>query len=1618
MTPTALDQKNAVAGDVAIVGMACLFPSAATLGTYWENIVFKRCAIGDPPEDWEAERYFDKNSKDNDRTYCKKGGYLGDLAHFNPLEFGVMPSSLDGGEPDHYLALKLARDALVDAGYTEKTVNPERTEVIVGRGTYINRGVTNSFQHTVVVDQTLEILQEVCPGLTDKNLQQIKEKLKKNLPPFNAETVQSLVPNILTGRIANRLNFMGPNYLVDAACASSLIAVEHGIRDLRAGKCDVALVGGVNASLPPTMLVIFSQIEVLSRKQQLIPFDESADGTMLGEGLGFVVLKRKGDAERDGDRIYAILKSVGVSSDGRAIGLLAPRVEGEALAIKHAYDEACLSPGTIELIEAHGTGTSVGDVAEIKALRKIFGEGNGGRPNCALGTVKSMIGHLIPASGIASIIKTALALYHKVLPPTICERPNPSLELDKTSFYINTETRPWIHGNRDYPRRAGVNAFGFGGINAHAILEEYTASNESCAESFCTTWENEVFLFQGQSRHDLINEMSMIRDYVQANPDIHIKDLAYSLNIRDVGSSCKLAIIAGSGDVLSKKINNVIKRLKDPSCKRIRVRSGIYFFDEPLGNKDKVAFLFPGEGSQYINMLSDLCIHFPEVRAIFDLVDRAFVDHKRGYLPSHSVYPLPLDQDKSAERFWAMDSAAESVFAANMAMLAIMKCLEIKPDVLLGHSTGEYSAILASGMLDVEKQEQFIDFVLGVNKVFEDLAEKDQIAEGVLLSVGAASSDLINEIVEQGNGSLYITMDNCPQQTILCGPDEVIAKAEGILRKSGAILERLPFSRAYHTPLFKPICTALLHYFKDLKINAPAIKIYSCASVQPYPDDADEIRELATSQWARKVCFTDSIKSLYEDGVRIFLEVGPKGNLISFVDNILQKKTYLAIASNLKRRSGITQLNHLVGLLAAQHIHVNPSFLYKHRQPVRLPFDSANKEQVSSKKLKKSVKIDLTLPRLQLKDFSGMQQIMPDNKEKCDTSFQAHASPLKLNCDTKSQVMLEYLHNMKEFLNSQNDVTQAYLEREKNILKDGEATGVLSKDNLPFIREILSFVPGQHVECLCELSSREDVFLLDHTLGATVSAFDKTITALPIVPLTFSMEIMGEAASLLMDGKKLIGMREVRAYRWIGLDKGGKALKIHAQEMPSNGEVKVAIYNQKEDNHGKEKPVLPIIEGTMIFADDYPDIPPAEMFSLANVRKSKWKRAELYSGFMFHGPSLQGVHSMDSCGDNGATATLAAMPVKNLFSSVSKPEFFSDPVMLDAAGQVIAYWTSDCLKKAYHIFPFRLEALWMYGSRLQEPERAHCRAKIELIDDTRVRSDIDIVDSEGKLRMRMLGWWDRRFDQPDDFFKLRVHPQFEMLSVRWEENSENAGIDEHVSFRIIKAFSTEFLTAHDRIWLRVLAHLVLSRKERNYFYGMGGADKRRIEWLLGRTAAKDAVRQYLKKNERIDVFPADIEIGTDNSGKPVITSINGQGPRPELSISISHSAGVAFAGAGKSRHGIGLGVDIEVDSALAENFEQTAFSKEERELLSDLVNSQRNEWAIRFWCAKEAASKALGIGLMGSRGDFQLKAVDRRTGAIEVEITEELAPQLPDTQDRNITVKTFREDNIIIAISP
>lgn len=1664
--------------DIAIIGMACLFPLAPDLTTYWQNIIAKVDAIGDPPAEWEAERFFDPDSHENDRIYTKRGGYLQDLALFNPVEYGIIPLSVEGGAPDHFLGLKVAHEALLDAGFRADQVDRSRVEIILGRGTYINRGYTNLLQHGMIVNQTLQIIQVLHPEYGEQELAAIKQRLKQSLPPFNADVCSGMVPNIVTGRIANRLDFMGPNFLVDAACASSLIAIDLGIQDLRAGRCDMAVVGGVHASTPPQILMIFCQLNALSRRRQLRPFDELADGTLLGEGIGILVLKRLADAERDGDRIYALIKGVGTASDGRAVGLLTPRVEGEVLAIRRAYEDAGISPGTVELIEAHGTGTPVGDEAEIQALSSVFGSCNGRAPRCALGSVKSMIGHTIPAAGAAGVIKAAMALYHKVLPPTLCDSPSSKLKLEETPFYLNTEPRPWIHGLAGAPRRAGVNAFGFGGINAHVILEEYTGGDEAQAPSFLPRWPTELFILQEESRDGLLRKIEKLLQYVNAFRDVDLKDLAFSLNTQQTGGTALLAIVASTAEDLAQKLDYASRRLSDPTCRHIKEKAGVYYFQTPLGGQGgKIVFLFPGEGAQYVNMLSELCMHFPEVRTWFDLMDRVFVDHPRQYLPSQFVFPpstgqTSLKREAKGRTLLAMDVGAEAVFAASLGLFDLLTSLGIRPDFVVGHSTGERSALLVAGALRFDRDAELISHILELNNIYEELSALGEVPVGIMLAVGGVGREVVEAVIGASPGPLHIAMDNCPGQLVLCGSRSAVEWASIRLAEEGAICMPLPVERAYHIPDLEPVCRRLKRVYDRTEFHLPTIPLYSCAVAEPMPPDPEMIRDLAWKQYYMPVRFRETIERLYSDGARIFLEVGPKGTQAGFVDDILRTRPHVAVATDWDKQAGITQLNHCLALLAAHHVPMQLDRLYRQREPRRLSLDAQTDLAVRNKSARRRAgefRLDLSLPVLRLASpgqfsaFSTAPVRQETERGSADRepsipeveapkpatpSIAIPDAPLAGAPQTgraaTSEVMQAYLKTMEEFLGLHEAVLGAYLKKQavgqrcvepsahqmaapsdviripttaSKVVCESETHAGDVLPHFPMLGTITYFEAGKHLEAFRRLVPEEDVFLGDHAIGMSVSAFDSTLTGLQVLPLTMSMEMIAEAATALARNGRLIRMENVRTYRWIAVDRASVELAITArvssQGQTSRVDVQIGEYRQNPKTRG---PV--IVEGTAVFGSEYPSAPEAGEFPLTGEGPSRWRPEMLYSTGMIHGPAFRAVVSVDRMGADGAEATLEVLPRDGLVRSVQPPEWVIDPILLDAGGQVVGYWAADHLTSGFSLFPFRLRALHLFGPLRRIGERLRCRLRIRTEGDNLTWSTIDFVTSDGHLHMRLEGWEDRTFDLPPKFFEARMDPRTAFLS----QDCSAAVVPSDLAYQGVvcclqQPFSEEFLTAHYMIWRRVLAHLILGRREREIWYELRGPDEQRINWLLGRIAAKDAVRRILKRRCGLDLYPADIEVIPDAYGRPCVEGMwtDQVGGAPQ--VSIAHAGGYAAAAARFDNESGGVGLDIEPLQPARVNTEALldAFSEEEQRLLVTLGRDHDEAYRLA-WCAKEAVAKAVGRGLLGNPLNVQVRRIDQATGTMNLELCGELAEVCPERSGTVIAAHTMRLGDLALAI--
>jgi acyl transferase domain-containing protein/phosphopantetheinyl transferase len=1695
-------------GGIAIIGMSCRFPGAPNVDTFWHNILNKVDAITDPPpEAFDSDVYYDPAFLDTDKIYCRRGGYLGSLVSFDPLAHGIPPIAV-GGEPDQWLALQLAVEAFEDANCQNlPEAVRERTSVILGKGTYLNGGNAIAVERGLVVGQTLEIIRRLMPELSHDQIEMLRSEMKQALPSIGPETVPGLVSNIIVGRIANRLDLMGPAYTVDAACASSLLAVQHAVRALRNGEADLVLAGGSQVWIPVPTLNLFCQLGALSHRQQIRPFDADADGTLLGEGIAMIVLKRLADAERDGDRIYAVIRGTGIASDGRGQSVMAPRVDGEELALRRAYEDAGASPRTVGLIEAHGTATPVGDVAEVQALTRVFGKREEGLPWCALGTVKSMISHTIPAAGTAGIIKAALALHHKVLPPTInCDRPNPKLELETTPFYINTVTRPWIHGSAE-PRRAGVNAFGFGGINAHVVLEEYVertptealASMQSqrpsiSLPSHLSIRASEACILEASSLDELradaralVTALEPITGEQERDGDapFSLADLAFTVN-SELGrftNPVRLAIVAESLADLRAKLDKALARLEDPNCRQIKDVKGIYYSSEPLAKRDpgKVACLFPGEGSQYPNMLADLCLYFPETRTWFDQCDRMVSSNTRGYTTSDFVFPRPAFSDEerrtSEQRLMDMDLAVESVLTANQALLTLVQGLGLRPDVCLGHSTGEYSALVAAGVLSLETEAELATFSQGLNRPYEDAAARNDVPRAMMLAI-ASDREQAAEIARQAGGNVYLAMDNCPHQTVLVGDIADVERARGIAHDAGLIYEVLTFDRPYHTPLFAPYAEQLRASFSETPIQSAQIPVYSCTTAEPYPDDPDAVRDLMVEHWASPVRFQSTIERLYDDGVRIFVEVGPRGNLSAFIEDILRGRPMIAVPANTQRRSGVTQLNHLVAMLAAHGIDLDWERLAGRRNLRKISWrDGRDIAHNASRSL---IPLSTSWPMLRLPDdvyarfqrgagTSSLDEPMttrPDDRltGAATTSYEGNhdrgpedampiavqpsppaSSPAVTNHHTpiangvaggESYIPAidDYLNTMDHFLDVQQAVMRGFFATTAGTIdpslpspadppmvdqRQWDVVDTRAARTNPLLGRVVSSVPGVELVTQRMFDPAEDRYLLDHTLGRSISTIDPGLHALAVMPLAMSLEILAEAASCLIPNCVVIGFRSIQARRWIAWEDQPKGLEISAKRLidDDTNSVEVKLFEWDSAGESVRAEMSPAVQATVLLADAYPAAPNVAFTaaSLGDSVASRLRPEQLYDGLMFHGPSWQGVTAIGQTSAAGCSARLRTVPFDDFFASEPAPQFAIDPVTLDSAGQVIGFWTAEHLTSGRVVFPYRVEAIDLFGPPLPAGREVSCVAAIKLVGDKQTSSTIEVSDGTDRLWMRLVGWEDKRFELPTQLEPLLLDASSGTMSLPWLDVS---GLFDGGSLVECRRCSAN-LAADREFWKRVWAMRVLSRRERARFQQLRLPERRQLEWLAVRTAAKEGLVRLIRARYGIDLRPADIEIDEDGYGQPCVRGdwLTAIDTSPRVSLTHTDGEAVALVALVEPSFDLHLGIDIERMNDRRAGFAEVAFSDEERALLAMLPEPLRIEWELRSWCAKEAAGKATGLGLIDGPGTIELKSLNVERNDLRLCPSKALVQRFPDLATVALRSRTGRDGDIVYAVA-
>lgn len=947
------------------------------------------------------------------------------------------------------------------------------------------------------------------------------------------------------------------------------------------------------------------------------------------------------------------------------------------------------------------------------------------------------------------------------------------------------------------------------------------------------SWDSELFVVRGHDLAELCARGRRLIEYLDNAPEFEMKDLAYTLfNLETHADGSTLAIVASNANDLRAKLARSLERLSDPECMQILDVTGIYYKRQGLQDRGKIAFLFPGEGAQYVNMLGDLRANFPTVADLFSLCDVLGGEGKSIsqliFLPDLATETL-VQQAEIEHR--SLGSAMYSVLIADWALYLLLSKLGLKADVVGGHSIGEMAALGTSGCLETDPA-----FFSRLNFTIDELERQEfagKVPEAILLAVGEGKSHvekIIQELESSITEKVYVAMDNCPHQSVVVGPKASMAMLEALLEKRSIIFEQLPFFRPYHTELFEPLLPHLDKMYDGVAFSTGKQIVYSCSTARPFPEDPASIRRLAVSHWACPVKFTEMIENMYADGVRIFVEVGPRGNLTAFTTDILRGRSFVAIASNVKQRSGLTQLNHLAGQLIAHGVPLNLEEFYCRR-----------------------------LPKLILWQEPARNASLPTKR---------------------ANVMTEYFQVMEQFLVLQQEVMNQLIEakREKRV-------------DFPLLGNVVRREP-KSVIFRRVMDLNEDLFANHHTVGGrTLSKVNPEHYGLPVIPGTFSLEMAAESASFLVPGKVVIRFKDVRLLKWLAYDEGNPTSVEISAKLIEPLLVAVEIHDLGPSKSPFDSPKI-ALRAFVELADTYPEPPAVQEFVLNNERPCK-VTLEVMRQNLFHGKLFQGVISTDRIGDEGIESRVCVLPRDELIRSHPNPKFILDPVLADVSMHPFVTWHLEQPDQSGRILlPAEVGSFELFAPIPPVGTEIVSRGRVIDSSSRHFTHEVEALGPDGKLLFHLRGakFWrfyvpfgEVNFHGPKDEYFLSKECLLPHLVTGASCMRLNIPTD-------LRQPGMRLVTA------RVTLSPAEEKQFRNMLESKSRLSESKLdEWLFGRICAKDAMRTVWKDYCGEKLFLADMEIEPDQHGRPVgrLRVVHANKDLP--AVTIAHTDGIVVA---------------------------------------------------------------------------------------------------------------------------
>ncbi|WP_370592929.1 beta-ketoacyl synthase N-terminal-like domain-containing protein [Streptomyces sp. NBRC 110028] len=1641
---------------VAVVGMSVLLPGSPDLDTYWRNLSGGVDAITDVPAGrWDAGFYDPRGGGNGtpaapDRVYCRRGGFVDTYAHVDAARFGIMPNSVSGTEPDQLIALGVAAAAIADAGGDDHLPDRERVGVVLGRGGYLTPGLARLDQRVRTAHQLVRTLGELLPGLGPGHLDRIRDAFTEQLGPDRPETAIGLVPNLAASRIANRLDLRGPAYTVDAACASSLVAVDQAVGELASGRCDVMLAGGVHHCHDITLWSVFSQLRALSPSQRIRPFDRAADGLLIGEGTGVVVLKRLADARRDGDRVYAVIRGTGVASDGRATGLVNPDPGGQTRAVRQAWRAAGLDPreaDSIGLLEAHGTATPAGDAAELTTLAEVFGPGGESDGSAVIGSVKSMIGHTMPAAGVAGLVKAALAVHHGWLLPTLhCDDPHPGLA--STRFRTLDAATPW-----EAPvRRAAVNAFGFGGINAHVVLEQEPAAVVKRRPAAVVTEPERVLALAVDTPERLAELLAADDATVRATAPAPVSGR---------GALTRLGIVEPTAKRLALARRVVAKG------RPWRGRNDVWFTPGPLlsGPAGKLAFVFPGLEAEFEPRTDGIAEYFGLSR------------HTGGH---------PGERYGEAARAGDIGRHGVGVFGVGRLLNAALGRMGIVPDAVAGHSVGEWSAMAAGGLYAGEAVDAFLDS-------FDPDALR---VPGVTFAVlGTGAERVLTALAERPDSRIVLSHDNAPSQSMVCGPRDDVEEFVRAMRATGVIAQVLPFQSGFHTPMLAPFLDPIRTLAERFELLLPPrVPVWSGTTAAPYPDTEAEVRRLFVRHLLEPVRFRLLIQALHDAGFRAFVQMGT-GQLASLIGDTLQGRDHLVVAANSPHRDGVAQLRRVATALWTEGVPVDPALprpgararAARPPAPVRLNLDGAlislgERRLGELRDALRSVgegafptpplpgteglrppaphqawpppgpvgaSTDGAAPPLPATDapchparpsaasgspyaaspyaasphaatasaaqatppyaavagrdhaapplpaagegppeaphaatagagpaappypaMAGSGHVAPDQvqaspypasagtarvtPQRPATAGTARVTPQRPATASTAQATPPHAasagaprHPVPPRPHPGSPHHPARPTQPPPAAPWAAELDALLRETADVAVEVVAAGRAGRVSARARrydvrVSTEAMPYLRDHCFFPQRPGWPDESDRWPVVPATTIVQHLIDAAAHAADGGGVaVAVHGARFDQWVTATPPS-TVAVTVTPSATNPAHYTATFGRSA-------------RGTVQLAPHYPaDRPAPWRVDPATERVPEHTAAQIYGErWMFHGPAFQGLTRLTAIGERHMRGTITTPAAPG--------------ALLDNVGQLLGYWIMATHTERSVVFPVGMRLMRFYGPHPRPGTEVECLVRIVALTDAALEADVQLL-ADGQVWAELRGWHDRRFDNHPQTRPVERFPQRNTLS---------------------QAQPGGWSLVYER-WPDLASRDLIMR---NHLGGVERAEYARQpplgrrQWLLGRIAAKDAVRRWLWERGEGPVFPAEIRVCDDEHGRPYAVGVHGRTLPPlELTLAARAEAGVALVVPRHpdKQHGIGIGIEEVADGG-------EPFGPAERELLASVTasvtdsgSSDTVRWATAFRAAKAAVAKADGTGRDATVVGVEPEGADHARLTVEV----------------------------------